>query len=167
MAEQKTLAEILATVDEDTVKSYLKIIEGAEEGRREETAQALQKALMGIGTEDAATQQLKTLNEVYVPTAEAMLQADINSEPYRRGRAEFDADLGTQIRSDRADIGLKKVQPLLDKMYGQTANRDAQQERMLGTLVDSREKLAGQRNMTNKLNMLKDLGLGAMIMFGN
>ena len=97
---------------------------------------------------------------------EAFRRNDALDQPLLREKAEYQAGLDEKVRRQRAKGALELIDPLLTRAEDRTARRDTQQHQMLGDLIGSREKIAGMQNMTDKLNMLKDLGLGAMIMFG-
>lgn len=159
--------DLLKNVSVGALKEMLGKLQSLSGEDKKKASSEYTKALMEIQNTGAdfvpQSMEALRLNEAFRRSNREQNALD---QPQLRDNAEFQVALGNKQRQQRAQGALDLIDPLLTRAEDRTARRDEQQERMLGSLIGSREKLADQRNMVNKLDMLKQLGLGAMIMFG-
>ena len=159
--------DLLKNVSADALKEMLAELRSLSGEDKEKASSEYTKALMQIQNTGADfTPNSVEKVQGYDLAREAFRRNDALDQPLLREKAEYQAGLDEKVRRQRAKGALELIDPLLTRAEDRTARRDTQQHQMLGDLIGSREKIAGMQNMTDKLNMLKDLGLGAMIMFG-
>lgn len=164
MSEQSNL---LKNVSADALKEMLAELRSLSGEDKQKASSEYTEALMKIQNTGAdfvpqSMDQLK-MNEAF---RRSLREQNALDQPQLRDNAEFEAGLDQKIRKQRAQGALELLDPLLTRAEDRTARRDTQQQQMLGDLISSREKIAGMQNMTDKLKLVGDLGLGAMIMFG-
>ena len=158
---------LLKNVSVDALEKMLTELRSLSGDDKQKASSEYTKALMQIQNTGADfTPQSVEQVQGYDRARDAFRRNDALDQPLLREKAEYQAELDQKVRQQRAQGALDLLDPLLTRAEDRTARRDTQQQQMLGDLIGSREKIAGMQNMTDKLNMLKDLGLGAMIMFG-
>ena len=156
---------LLKNVSADALKEMLAELRSLSGEDKQRASSEYTKALMQI-QETGADFTPQSVEHVkgYDLARDAFRRNDALDQPLLREKAEYEAGLDNKIRKQRAQGALEIIDPLLTRSEDRTARRDTQQYQMLGDLISSREKIAGMQNMTNKLGLVKDLGLGLMIM---
>lgn len=162
MSEQNNL---LKNVSADALKEMLAELRSLSGEDKQKASSEYTKALMQIQDTgaDFTPNSVKKVKG-YDLARDAFRRNDALDQPLLREKAEYQAELDEKVRKQRAQGAIDLLDPLLTRAEDRTARRDTQQHQMLGDLISSREKIAGMQNMTNKLNLLANLGLGAMIM---
>ena len=157
--------DLLKNVSADALKEMLTELRSLSGEDKEKASSEYTKALMQIQNTGADfTPNSEKYVQGYDLARDAFRRNDALDQPLLREKAEYEAGLDQKIRKQRAQGALELIDPLLTRAEDRTARRDTQQHQMLGDLISSREKIAGMQNMANKLGLVKDLGLGLMIM---
>ena len=166
MSQQQPLD--LSKVSVAKINAMLEALNAASEADRETAAQQMAAEMLkvqNIGGDPLAAQDVAITG--FNKQTDAIRQANIKDQPILRDTANFEAELNQRIREGRTDAALRAIDPLLQRAEDRTARRDGQQMQILDKLTGHSDKLDSRASLDRRLNMLKDLGLGAMIMFGN
>tara|TARA_B100000035_G_scaffold295629_1_gene286879 strand:- start:2466 stop:2966 length:501 start_codon:yes stop_codon:yes gene_type:complete len=166
MSEQ--LKYDLSKVPVADIQKMLDALNGSSGDAKRQVAESLMKSLTevnAIGTNVVESQDNALRG--YTGATDAIRQSTEKDIPIRQQIDELRIKNDLALREGRTKAALEALDPLLTRAEDRTERRDAQQRAMLGDITGHQDKQNSRADLTTRLGLLRDLGLGAMLMFGN
>lgn len=159
MDQENLLSTLLSSLSPEGQKIVADTIKSGDEKRIRALQDKLNTSLSSLSEKSSSTNRIEALRANLATDLEKFNQADQVANRNRVASGYEMEELGEQIADRQTRQILERTEPLLDRAYGAEERRDNLRSGMYDKQLDY------QRGLNNK-QLIRDLALGGMIMFG-